>query len=152
MKITVLRAELEHIGPIAERVRPADRAEIYACCSLPPYEALVRSYAVSDHSWTALFDGEPACMFGVTHASLITDTGRPWMIGTELLDQHQLSFLRACKPFMVNIERQYARLENYVDVRNTRAVRWLKWLGFEVGSPEAYGYLKLPFHKFTMER
>ena len=152
MKVEIVRAQAEHITPVADYVREADRAELWALACLPPYEALVRSWATSDHSWTAIFDGVPACMFGVTQASLITDTGRPWMISTDVVDRYPLSFLREQKPFMVNIRRSYARLENYVDVRNTRSIRWLKWLGFVMGEAAPYGALKLPFIKFTMER
>jgi hypothetical protein len=152
MKITIVRAQVEHCPPIADRVRAADRAELWATCCLDPYQALVRSWAISDHSWTALFDEEPACMFGVTQASLLTDSGRPWMISTDLVDRYPMSFLKEQKPFMVHIWRRYAQLENYVDARNTRSIRWLKWLGFEMGQPEPYGALNLPFIKFKMER
>jgi hypothetical protein len=33
--------------------------------------------------------------------------------------------------------RDYPRLCNVVDVRNTVAIRWLKWLGFEFNVPPA---------------
>lgn len=152
VKATIARAEVEHVAAIAERVRTADKAEIYAACGLPPYEALVRSWAVSDHSWTGFLDGVPAAMFGVTQASLVTGTGKPWLIGTDLLDKSPLTFLKECRPFMPEIERRYARLENYVDARNSRAIRWLKWLGFEMGQAEPYGFQKLPFIRFYKER
>lgn len=152
MKAVIVRADTDHIKPIAERVREADRLELYAATGMSPLDALVRSFALSDHSWVGLADGEPVCMFGVTMASLMTDTGRPWMIGTDLIDQHAVRFIKECRPIVRQMKALYGRLENHIDARNTRAIRWLHWLGFKVETQtEPYGFLKLPFHKFTME-
>jgi len=41
-------------------------------------------------------------------------------------------------------------MENYVDVRNTVAIHWLKWMGFKMEEPQAWGVQGLDFHKFTM--
>ena len=151
MRVEIVKADPSHCNAIAEHVRDADRAELWAVCCIPPWEALIRCWAISDHSWAGIFDGEPVCMFGVTQASLLTDTGRPWMISTTAVDRYPLSFLRKQQSFMPHVRRGYARLENYVDVRNTRSIRWLKWLGFAMGEAQPYGALKLPFYKFSME-
>jgi hypothetical protein len=41
---------------------------------------------------------------------------------------------------------------NYVDARNVRAVKWFKWLGFEVSEPEPFGLNGELFHRFTNAR
>ena len=151
MRTEIVRAELVHCQVIADNIREPDRDELWAIGYLSPFNALMRSWAVSDKSWTALFDGMPACMFGVSMGSAITDTGRPWLIGSRLIDRYPLSFLKGCKPHMDEVRKQYMYLENYVDVRNIRAIKWLKWMGFSVSDrPEPYGVMQLPFYYFGM--
>jgi len=46
----------------------------------------------------------------------------------------------------------YSHLENWVDARNTKAINWLRWLGFTVHDPVPFGVAGLPFHRFDMRR
>ena len=74
------------------------------------------------------------------------------MIGTNLLDRNAFTFMRRCKPQVLEIFKDYDRLEHYVDVRNVRAIRWLQALGFTVEDDEQpYGIFKRPFRKFWKE-
>ena len=45
----------------------------------------------------------------------------------------------------------YTWLVNWVDDRNTCAIRWLKWMGFTIHEPEPYGVANLPFRRFDMK-
>jgi hypothetical protein len=42
-------------------------------------------------------------------------------------------------------------LENFIDARYEAAVRWAKWLGFDVGAPVPYGPAGMPFHPARLE-
>lgn len=152
MTAAIVPARLEDIPHIAPYVRPDDVRELWAIACLTAEDALVRSFGISDVSWTGLIDGKPVCMLGATVGSLLSNIGRPWMIGTEMLDRHQMAFLRRCRPKVQEMLSQYGRLENYVDERNVRAVNWLRWLGFTIEAPEPYGAFRLPFHRFWMEK
>lgn len=152
MKAQVVPAEDWHVSFIAACVRQADADEMYAIGCYTPEAALRISLRVSDMAWTGLIGSKPVCMFGVAGASLLTNTGRPWLIGTDLLDTHYVIFLRRCRRMVVKMLDRFPSLENYVDVRNTRAITWLRWLGFSFNEPEPYGVLGLPFIRFTMER
>lgn len=152
MNAQIVPAEAWHIDFIAPNVREADRNELYAIACYSPESALVASLAVSRMAWTGLIDDVPVCCFGVTGASTLSDKGLPWMIATWQLDKHALVFLRRCRKVVGKMLDLYPRLENYVDARNTRAIQWLRWLGFEFDDPQPYGVLKLPFLRFHMER
>ncbi len=150
MKAEIVTARYEHISHIAANVRESDRQELFDYSLLSPVEALERSYSISKLAWTGLIDGEPVVMFGVVSASLLSDTGIPWMIGTTELDKHQITFLKRCKPVVHKMNMCYKRLENYVAAYNIKAIQWLKWLRFEFDEPQPMGLFKKPFIKFHM--
>lgn len=145
----VVTAEMDHIPFIAARVRPADREEIWALYRQTPQECLVDSFRISHLAWTGLINGEPVCMFGAVQADRTGRVGRPWMIGTELLDEHQTVFLRRCSEQVETMQMCFASLENVVDARNLRAIKWLRWLGFSFSEPEPMGPDQILCHRFT---
>lgn len=70
-----------------------------------------------------------------------------WVVCTDLVDQHPLSFLRFCKPFF----KQWVTypVTNYVWMKNTKHIKWLKWLGAKFcGYAEINGQ---PFQKFILK-
>lgn len=153
IRVEVVRATPQHVAEIARAVRPADREELWACRMQTPEQVMQRGIEMSDKAMAGLVNGRAVCMWGVVHDSLIGPCGTPWMVGTMALDEYAKTFLRRCKKGLVDMFEGYQHLENFVDARNTKAIQWLKWLGFNVDKePQEYGMLKLPFHKFTMRR
>ena len=139
-----------HIPSIAREIREADRQELWAAACLTPEQALWKSLAASSVAWTGLYDSIPVCMFGVAGGSELSGVGMPWMIGTKLVDRYAVQFLRRNKAKVREMLDLYPQLLNYVDARNTRAIRWLKWLGFKLGNPVPYGPYSMPFLSFEM--
>jgi len=90
------------------------------------------------------------CIFGVAPASLLGSVGVPWMIGTQEIDSHAKAFLRRNKAYVERMSELYNYLVNFVDARNTRAIGWLKWLGFTILEAQPHGPDGLPFHRFEM--
>lgn len=144
----VVTAELDHIPLIAARIRPADREEIWALYRQTPQECLIDSFRLSHLAWTGLINGVPVCMTGVVQLERDGRAGRPWMIGTDLLDQHQKIFLRRCAAQVETMQMCFDSLENVVDSRNERAVKWLCWLGFSFSAPEPMGPDQIPCMRF----
>ena len=88
---------------------------------------------------TMLICGEPAGMFGLMHHESGTVV---WGVWTHAIERHPVAFLRATR----RIAQSMGECMNYVDARNEAAVKWFRWLGFEVAGPEAYGLQGEPFH------
>jgi len=152
MKAEIVIATPDHIVDIAKKVRPEDRAELWAATLAKPDDAMRHGLDYSDKAYTGLLDGVAVCMWGVAPVCLLNGLGAPWMVGTSDLDQHALKFLRVCREPLLELFQGYDKLENYVDARNTKAIRWLKFMGFNVEETEMpYGALKLPFHRFWKE-
>jgi len=138
---------------IATNVREADFKELVEGSLTHPYHAMIKAMADSpDQAFTATIRDMPICMFGVSDAGLVGSVGVPWMVGTHLIDRHSTSFLRQSRHLMVEMFNRYDMLINYVDARNTRAIQWLKWLGFTIEEPQPYGPKGLPFNMFRKTR
>lgn len=157
--VEVLPARPEHLVPVAERMRPEDALEVRLASGHEPLQALEASLAVSRdlrgevRAWTILHHGRPEALFGVGRASLLSDVGVPWMLGTEEIsrggaDGLAIPFARHCAAYVAEMERGFARLENYVHTDNRFSIRWLKWLGFSFDPPAPYGLHRALFRRF----
>lgn len=142
-------ADAEFVGVL---LRQADADEIKAASGREPVEGTVLSYRASRDPKVGCVDGVPVCIFGVAEQSLVSDRAVPWLLGTDDLPKHARAFLRMSRAYVQNMKREYRLLFNYVDARNTYAVRWLGWLGFKIEEPQPFGPERLPFHRFSMER
>lgn len=140
--------ELGHIAHVAAWMRACDVAEIWASHHYTAQAALLEGVAVSTLAYTAMVDGEPVCIFGVAPRSLLTGEGLPWMLATDGLQQIERVLARMSKPVVEAMLDAYPMLGNWVDARNTRTIRWLKWLGFTVEPAAPFGAEQLPFHRF----
>lgn len=142
----------DHIEFVAEHMREDDINEVYASSGLSPYVALRFSCKMSDPCYTGTADDEPVCIFGVVPKSMLSDTGVPWLLGTDAVSRHARAFLRRNKKVVKQWRERFELLENYVDARNKKSIAWLEWLGFEIHPAKPYGVQGLPFHYFEMRR
>ena len=147
----IVPATMAHAEELAANMRKADVAEIWAAGRHKPLEALKLSLVVSRDPKAGLVDGRVVCMFGIAAPTLMSFTGVPWLLGSEELARHWRYFLRANIPVVARMREEYDVLANYVDARNKTAIRWLKWLGFDIKEAQPYGPDGLPFHRFEMK-
>ena len=141
-------ADAEHLAP---RLRQADIDEVEAATGSDPLEALLTSLRHSEEAFVWEVDGEVVCMFGVAGASLMSDRGSPWMLTSDVLVHHARVFLRGAREAIAYWKKDYSYLCNFVDARNTQAIRWLQWLGFDILPPRAFGPQDMMFHIFEMK-
>lgn len=140
----------EHDAELARTMRAADRAEAWAVSRLDPLTAVKVCRLVSREPRVGLADGRVVCMFGVDKPVVWSDWGRPWLLGAEELPQHARAFLRMNRGYLAEERKKYSYLLNWVDARNKIAVRWLGWLGFEIGEAAPYGVEQRLFYPFMM--
>lgn len=131
-------------------MRKQDADEIYAAAGISAEKALMLSFRTSTSVWAGLVDGEVACVFGVCPINLLAGHGAPWLLGTDLVKKHAKAFLSRNMAYIKTMREVYNLLENYVDVRNTVSIGWLKRLGFKFDEPAPYGKFGLPFIRFEM--
>ncbi|MEP3275330.1 MAG: hypothetical protein ABJN26_16085 [Stappiaceae bacterium] len=148
--ITVRKSVVGDIDPIAQNMRAADRAEVWAASRRTPRRALEFSLRNSSVAFTGLADGTPFVMFGVGEQSRLLGVGVPWLLGTEQIEKHAVHFLRQSHLWSAVLQQNFRVLKNHVDNRNTLSIRWLKWLGFELAEPRPHGPDGLLFRAFEM--
>ena len=147
-KRKLVAANEAHIAFIAPRMRQADADEIWAAAHLKPQRALEWSMLASREPMTGAADGRPVCMFGISTTTPFDRIGHPWLLSTDEIENHAYVLLTGSRRYLTIERERYAGLENYVDARNTKALRWVRWLGFAIDPPASYGVDGLPFHRF----
>ena len=150
--IHVRRMTADDIEPIAREARQADRDEIEEGCGQTIASALALGLRSSVVAHVIAWRDTPLAAFGDVSYSPGAGIGIPWLISTNAIEQHPRAFLRICQPLVAQMLERHQTLVNYVDTRNTAAIRWLEWLGFSMGSPTPYGPKQLLFRQFQMTR
>lgn len=144
-----VRATPALVAHVVEAARREDVDELFAASLMTPAQ-VAELGADRGEAWVGVAEGEPVCVFGVARPSLLSTDGWPWMVGTDRLSFRGRAFLEGSREVVQEMHRRFPVLRNFVDQRNSRAIRWLKWLGFTIMEAEPHGPLGLPFHPFEM--
>lgn len=110
-------------------MRQRDIEEIRAGWGLDPILAMRNCLSASSYARTAFVGLAPLCMYGIAPMSMMGQSARLWMFGTDLIDRHPMAFARASRREIPKLMRFASLLTNLVDVHDTAAMRWLEWLG-----------------------
>jgi hypothetical protein len=146
MKIQIVNAKAEHIEHIAANVREADKQEMKDYANMTPLQALeISFYNSKGEAWTGLVDDVPVTMFGVGKPNYI------WLVGTTDIHKYDKLFLIKSRKILKKLMEKHPILENYVELKNTRSVQWLAWLGFNMEQPEPMGVNNELFCHFWLE-
>jgi len=146
---TIRDSERGDIELMKDRLREADKQEIWASDNHTPEEALRSSFNLSTEKLTVVFNGEPVAMFGIVPVTLLDDRAIVWMLTTDLIEKVSVRFLKLSKKFINLLREKYGILFNFVDVRHKKSIDWLEWCGAKLFKPEIYGVERLPFHYFV---
>lgn len=113
-----------------------------------PLDVLRDALSHSEDTYSVIGDeGYCIAIFGV--GSIDDDGGCPWLLASdELFDKHSKEFVKQCAGFAKRLARNYRWLFNYVAVENTKAIRWLEWLGFIVDRQTPTVFKGMTFYPF----
>ena len=77
-------------------------------------------------------DGTIAVMWGLRAAQLLDNSAYVWMLGTNLIEDHPIHFLRYSRAAMKLMRERYRVLYGEIEVDHNASVKWLTWLGAKV--------------------
>jgi hypothetical protein len=145
-RVEIVPSRLTHVGPIATRMREIDRIEA-AAMGRSPKQALRLGIRCSYHCWTAMIEGRPEAMLGVTPISLLTGKGIPWLLGTDALFKEARALMTLGPPIIGAMLHVFPHLSNLVARENEKAIRLLRRWGFTVGEETVMigGVVFIPF-------
>ena len=140
------------IDALLGNLRKCDQLEVEASAGKHRV-ALVLRLAERSSLWarTIFVNDKLTCIFGVSSIDFVQGVGSPWMLATPVFDKHPRAVIERSAGYIPLIQELFPHLINYVDARNVKAIKWLKWLGFDMHPAVPYGFYNMPFHKFEMK-
>lgn len=89
----------------------------------------------SSDIWVGYMNDEIACIWGLCPPTFLSTNAHLWLLTTNLIDEHRFLFVRWSQRYIEEMLEIYPEITGYCAVDNTRAQRWLKWLGAEFAYP-----------------
>lgn len=150
--MAIVQATEEHVTAIRGRLRRGDYVECSAFNAADPDDMVRQSYINSDHCWSWLIGGRVGAMFGVQQDPLRSHVGNVWMVSTPDVEARPLFVARQSVMFVKLMLRAFEQLEAIVDYRYAATLRWIGWLGFDLGWPEPMGQSGELFYRARIRR
>lgn len=94
------------------------------------------------HLWAGSVDGKIACIWGLIPPTLMSTQAYLWLYTTELVKDHTFLFVRYSQRAIEQMLEEYPTIVGVCEANNTRAIRWIKWLGGTFNEPVGRG---IPF-------
>jgi hypothetical protein len=110
-----------------------------------PAAIILEALQTSITCFTATADGVPAVMWGLCYHSMLNDQAYLWMLGTRIVDEHPVHFLRHSRAAMQMMRERYNLIYGECAVDFECSIRWLTWLGAKVWQPNPEGGGRLVF-------
>lgn len=141
------------IALLAVNMRQSDIAEIQAAGDTRNlFDVVADGVADSALCVAVECDGELLCIGGAAGWSLLSSSAVAWMLCTKAIEKHNRLFLLHGRDCVRVLLLRYAVLENYVDARNVKSIRWLRRMGFVIESAMPHPVSGRMFCRFWMRR
>jgi hypothetical protein len=137
---------------LAARLRQADADEVRASTGQEPLPAILDSIEASVECCALFIGGELAAIWGVVPVDILAGVGHAWMLTTDVVERRARAFWVACRNILASLLDRWAMLENAIDARHEKAVRWARRLGFRLAPAVPFGHAGMPFHFFRVTK
>jgi len=148
--------EQDYEAVMALELRPLEIREGWAVSGMNYLTTLALSISLSEPQdlWVSTVGGEVSGIFGITIFEE-GEMGVPWFVSnskTFATRTNQKLFLRYSRDIIEWMEFRCAYMINVISLKNTKSIRWLRWLGFEIDESQAFTYDRDPELKFVFMR
>ena len=103
-----------------------------------PAKVIEEAMELSISNYVGEADGAVAVMWGLRSAQLLDNSAYVWMLGTSLIEEHPIHFLRYSRAAIKLMRERYRVLYGDIETDYKASVKWLKWLGAEVTPHEKH--------------
>jgi len=156
MKATFTRpATLEDAERVAARLREEDRQEVLAAGGVDPRIVLPSYVREGREVYAAGLaeEGLAELLWGIDPIPFYDGVAVVWMLSTDRIYDYPVEFVIRTREGLDQLHERFELLTNFIDARNERHIRWLKWLGFKfLRRIEQFGAQSLPFYEFASYR
>ena len=87
--------------------------------------------------WVGYVDGRPVCAWGLVPPTMLSDRAYLWLYASEAVDDYKFLFVRYSQRIVDGLREYFPVIHGVCRTDNTRAQRWLKWLGAEFSLGDA---------------
>jgi hypothetical protein len=103
--------------------------------------AMEYCFDMSACMWAGFINDKLACIWGLIPPSLMSNQAYLWLYTTDVIKEHQFILVRHSQLVMEEMLKRYKSVCGHVVLGrgDSKAVRWLKWLGAKFGEPEGSG-------------
>lgn len=130
MNVTFRKAEIKDALTIVPFLRDRERLNLMRAGN--PVEVIEEALKESISNYVGEADGKLAVMWGLRAAQLLDNSAYVWMLGTTIIENHPIHFLRYSRAAMKLMRERYRVLYGEIEVDYTLSIRWLTWLGAKV--------------------
>jgi len=102
-------------------------------------ETMKRCMHNSTQVWIGYEGDKVLCFLGLIPPTLLSDRAYLWLQTTEHLHSHLFIFIRYSQRLVAEMLEHYPVIVGHTEITNTKAIRWLRWLGATFGEPQAPG-------------
>jgi hypothetical protein len=144
------KTSAEDIETILKNLRKFSRNELMIVADTEE-QALRQAIEGSRDVWSGYADGQLGVMYGVRIVNIVNNHAYIWMLTTELVEKHWVTFVRVSALFLDELLSQYEQLSVIAPLRSQMSQRWLQYLGFkQTGVTRMYG-IKFKSYDITKE-
>lgn len=148
-------ATLEDVLDVSKRLREADRQEVLASVGMEPEHAFPFFFSEGKdiHCAGLNLDGRPEVLWGFDPIEGVPGAAVAWLVSSPRIYEHPVEFTINARDGFNEAHERYELLTNFIDARNERHLKWLKWMGFKfIRRIEHFGAQSLPFIEFASYR
>lgn len=132
----IVPAERWHIGELEANLRDEDRAELTSMGNRP-FKSIWRSWRNSKIARSVFIEDKIGAMWGV--GGNILGIGNVWLLTTKQMERGPAAFLREVKNEVEKMLEYYPVLCANIHNDYSRAWRFFKLAGFDIGEPSPAG-------------
>lgn len=127
MSVEIVPAQLEHIALIAANLREEFPADV------DWLQALKDHIEASTEAFSGFIDSDIACIWGTRTQTILNDSVYFWLLTTKLVEERPFVFVRHSQIIARQLLKSYSKIIGWVAEDNAPSVKWLRWLGCELG-------------------